>query len=70
MILDNVELTGGESVYCINEKQLRKAFELVERESESAGRVRSVLSTIENDLDRNERAALAFVLIHRLLSPS
>jgi len=61
------ELDGGESVYCINEVQLRKAFEIIEEHSESSERIEKMLETIDTALSRNERAALSFVLIHRLL---
>lgn len=61
-------LTGGESVYCINEAQLVKAKSLAEGEGEESERVREALARLENDYSRNERAAIAFVLIERLLS--
>ncbi len=62
-----IEILGGESVYCINEKQLEKAFELANDNSESATRINAALEKLEGELDRNERAALAFVMIVRLL---
>jgi len=58
---------GGESVYCINESQLREAFRLAEEESEAGARVRAMIEKLEGEMSRNERAALAFVLIDRLL---
>lgn len=61
-------LTGGESVYCINEAQLAKAKSLAEADSVEGERVREALGRIENEYSRNERAAIAFVLIERLLS--
>ena len=61
------ELDGGDSVYCINEVQLRKAFEMLEERSDSSEKIQRMLETIDDTLTRNERAALSFVLIHRLL---
>jgi len=59
-------LAGGESVYCINELQMRKALELAYRDPRSAPRLAARLQELEAELDRNERAALAFLLIDRL----
>ena len=62
-----IDILGGESVYCINEGQLRSAFELAEGDSESAKKIQAKISEIESTLTRNERAAMSFVLIDRLL---
>lgn len=62
-----VDLTGGESVYCINQQQLERAFELAEGDAKSGSKIREAMEGLERDLSRNERAALAFVLIDRLL---
>ena len=62
-----IELLGGESVYCINQAQLRSAFRLAEQDPQSAPRIQGELAALERKLSRNERAALAFVLIDRLL---
>jgi hypothetical protein len=59
-------LTGGESVYCINEMQMRKALELAQEDPRSGPRLAVKLAELEAGLDRNERAALAFLLIDRL----
>ena len=61
------DLEGGESVYCVNERQLRKAREMVEGSTESSARIGEIIVAIDAKLDRNERAALSFLLIHRLL---
>ena len=61
-----IDLTGGKSVYCFNEGQLKRAFELGEGDTESGRKIRAALETLERDLSRNERAALAFILIDRL----
>ena len=63
MINDTVELMGGESVYCINQSQLKHAFELKEK-SES---VKGIVKLVEKSLTRNERAAVAFLLIDNLI---
>ena len=70
MTIKPIELLGGESVYCINESQLRNAKELAFDSPESAGRIQAEIERLEKDLDRNERAALAFVVIDRLLKSS
>ena len=59
-------LSGGESVYCINEMQMRRALELAQEDPRSAPLLAAKLSELEAELDRNERAALAFLLIDRL----
>ncbi|HCN06635.1 MAG TPA: hypothetical protein DIT01_01795 [Lentisphaeria bacterium] len=66
MSIEPVSLLGGESVYCINEAQLRDAARLADEDSESSPKIQSQLETIEASLTRNERAALAFVIIERL----
>lgn len=67
MSVTSIPLTGGESVYCINENQLKEAFRLANEDSASSSKIQTELEKIENELTRNERAALAFVLIDRLL---
>lgn len=62
-----IELLGGESVYCINHAQLKSAFKLAEDDPRSAPRIQAEIADLEQKLSRNERAALAFVLIDRLL---
>ena len=69
MSLKEVDLTGGESVYCINQVQLKKAFELAEQDPESGPRIQSALEELQTELTRNELAALSFLLIDRLLKP-
>ncbi len=59
-------LLGGESVYCINEAQLKEAVRLSEGDTDSAPRLQRLIETIEAECNRNERAALAFTLIQRL----
>ncbi|MBN1608081.1 MAG: hypothetical protein JW940_15715 [Polyangiaceae bacterium] len=60
-------LVDGESVYCLNQTQLREARRLVFSEPASCRRLGPELARLEETFDRNERAALAFVLIDRLL---
>ena len=67
MAVQPVDLTGGDSVYCINQAQLERAFQLADADPDSGPRIRAALQGLEQDLSRNERAALAFVLIDRLL---
>ncbi|MFM1548099.1 MAG: hypothetical protein ACKJSG_01775 [Lentisphaeria bacterium] len=66
MSIEPVSLLGGESVYCINEGQLRDAVRLADEDPESSPKIQSQLEAIEASLTRNERAALAFVIIERL----
>ncbi len=68
MAVRSVDITGGESVYCINQAQLEAAFRLARDDARSAPRIERLLATVENDLSRNEQAALAFVLIDKLLN--
>lgn len=70
MSVKPLDLTGGKSVYCFNSHQLNKAFELFEEQSESGQRIREAVETMEKDLSRNERAAMAFVIIDRLSKSS
>jgi hypothetical protein len=65
-----IELLGGESVYCINESQLRNAKRLAFDDPEASPRIQREIGDLEQRLNRNERAALAFVLIDRLLQSS
>ena len=60
------QITGGESVYCINEAQIRRTRGLMNSDDEGGRRLRATLDELENKLDRNELAALAFTLIQRL----
>ena len=66
MSIEPVSLLGGEYVYCINEGQLRDATRLADEDPESSPKIQSQLETVEASLTRNERAALAFVIIERL----
>ena len=70
MAVQAVDITGGESVYCINQAQLAAAFRLAQQDPEAGPRINAALSNIQRDLSRNEQAALAFVLIDKLLKTS
>ena len=61
-----IPLLGGKSVHCINEQQMAEAWRLAEKEPDSSEKIQALLEDIEATLSRNERAALAFVLISRL----
>jgi hypothetical protein len=63
----DLDFSGGESVYCINQTQLRQAYALASQDPDSAPRIREEIARLESSLSRNERAALAFVLIDSLL---
>lgn len=62
-----IELLGGESVYCINQSQLKNAFKLAQEDPVSSPKIQAALAELEGKLSRNERASLAFVMIDRLL---
>ena len=66
MAIKPISLLGGESVYCINEAQLKEATRLMEDDPQSAPRLQRLLKTIEAECSRNEQAALAFTLIEHL----
>ena len=67
MSVEPIPLMGGKSVYCINESQLKQAFTLANEDPEASPRIQAELARLEADMSRNERAALAFVIIERLL---
>jgi hypothetical protein len=67
MTIKPIELLGGESVYCINESQLKNAFKLAFDDPQSSAKIQHAIAEMESRLTRNERASLAFVLIDRLL---
>jgi len=61
-----IPLLGGKSVHCINEQQMAEALRMADEEPGSSEKIQKVLDEVESRLSRNERAALAFVLIQRL----
>lgn len=67
MSVEPIPLMGGKSVYCINEAQLKQAFDLANDDPEASPRIQAELARLEGAMSRNERAALAFVIIDRLL---
>lgn len=60
------DLTGGESVYCINTFQIEKAQEMYAGDTDSSVRLRQAMDRMEAELSRNERAAVAMLLLQRL----
>lgn len=60
------DLLGGESIYCINRSQIETASDLAYRNPETAARIQETLESLETRFSRNERAAIAFLLIERL----
>ncbi len=46
----DLDFSGGESVYCINERQLRQAYQLSESNPKSAPRIEQALETLDKDL--------------------
>ena len=66
MAISPISILGGESVYCINEAQMRDAQKLANEDIESSKKIQFQLKEIETNLSRNERAALAFTIIENL----
>ncbi len=66
VIAKPIPLLGGKSVFCINEEQMQEAARLREDDRESSQKITDQLHQIEQQLSRNEQAALAFSLIERL----
>lgn len=60
------QLTGGESIYCINQAQMNRTRSLMDGNDETAVRLNGILDDLESSLSRNELAALSFTLIERL----
>jgi hypothetical protein len=67
MSMQPISILGGKSVYCINEGQLRDATRLANDDPETAPRIQAEIARLESEMNRNERAALSFMLIDRLL---
>ncbi len=61
-----IPLLGGKSVHCINEQQMAEAWRLAEEEPGSSEKIQHALKEAESNLTRNERAALAFLIISHL----
>ncbi len=66
MSVEPIDITGGKSVYCFNRQQLDGAFALFGEATPSGERVRAAVEQLESTCSRNERAAVAFVLIDHL----
>ena len=66
MSVQPIDLTGGKSVYCLNQEQLERALALFQEDSPAGERIRAAVARLETDCTRNERAAIAFVLIRHL----
>lgn len=62
-------ILGGESVYCINQAQLKEAVRLYENDPDASPRLQHHVKSAQAELNRNEQAALAFVLIEQLRNP-
>ncbi len=66
MAPEAIPLLGGKSVHCINELQMAEAERLASTDPHAAPKLAATIERLEHDLSRNERAALAFLLIKRL----
>ncbi len=63
MSMAPVDLTGGDSVYCINQSQLQTAMDMKHNNE----KVKDIVFSLEEKLSHNERAAVAFLLIDNLI---
>lgn len=61
-----IDLTGGESVYCINTFQMEKAQELFEGSGPESEVLQKTIQSLETNLTRNQQAAVAMLLLKRL----
>ena len=61
-----IDLTGGKSVYCLNQQQLDRATALFQADSPTGERLRAAIARLEAECSRNEQAAIAFILIQHL----
>ena len=66
MSVQPIDLTGGKSAYCLNQQQLDRALALAAEDSPAGARIRDAVARLETGCSRNERAAIAFVLIRHL----
>ena len=66
MAINPISILGGDSVYCINEAQMRDARRLAEDDPKSSKKIKAIMEKLESDFSRNERAALAFTVIENL----
>lgn len=66
MSVQPLDLTGGKSVYCLNQQQLDRAFAIFQEDSPAGERLRAAVARLEAECSRNERAAIAFLLIQHL----
>lgn len=66
MSVQPIDLTGGKSVYCLNQQQLDRAQALFQEDSPAGERIRAAVARLEAEGTRNERAAIAFLLIQHL----
>ena len=67
MSMQPIDILGGESVYCINQDQLKSAHRMAYEDPETKDKIQAEVARLESELSRNERAAVAFVVIDRLL---
>jgi uncharacterized protein Yka (UPF0111/DUF47 family) len=62
-----IDVTGGSSFFCISQSQYLAAVDLMEKSDEQSQKIMREIEILEHKLDKNQRAALAFYLIDRLL---
>lgn len=61
------ELLGGKSLYSVNLTRVERAVAMAYDDPDSGPRIRANLERLEDELDSPERAAIALVVIDRLI---
>ncbi|MFH2009631.1 MAG: hypothetical protein ABI333_23765 [bacterium] len=67
MATNPCDLLGGNTLYAVNLTRVDRAVTLAYEDPDSGPRIRASLERLEDELDGNERAAIALVMIDRLL---
>jgi len=61
------ELLGGKSLYSVNLTRVERAVSMAYDDPDSGPRIRASLERLEDELTSPERAAIALVVIDRLI---
>jgi hypothetical protein len=61
------ELLGGRSLYSVNLTRVDRAVAMAYNDPDSGPRIRANLERLEDELTNSERAAIALVVIDRLI---
>ena len=61
------DLLGGPSIYSVNITRVDRAVEMAYEDPDSGPRIRANLQRLESELSSRERAAIALLVIDRVL---